>query len=110
MTTTDAARRAGFLAQLSVSGESVLLPSGQVVTALINRAVVSGVRRAGLPDYTTKASATIEIPTPLSVAPKANDYLGLVGDPSVKYRVTEVLVETVYSIRLTCQPFNPQAI
>lgn len=109
MTTTDAARRAGFLAQLNVSGESVLLPSGEVVTALINRAVVSGARRAGLPDYTTKTSATVEIATPLPVVPKAGDYLGLVGSPSVRFRVAEVLVETVYSVRLNCQPFNPQA-
>lgn len=108
MTTADTARRAGFLAQLNVSGESVSLPGGQVVTALINRSVVSSTRRAGIPDYTTKASAAIEILTPTTPI-KANDYLLLVSDSTVKFRVIEVLAETVYSVRLNCQPFAPQS-
>lgn len=98
-----------FRRQLAAEGTRLLLPSGVVVPGLVKRDVVSSARRAGLPDFTTKSSVAIEIATP-SIVPKANEYVSPTGNPIVRYRIAEVLVETAYSVRLTCQPFNPQAM
>lgn len=98
-----------FRRQLAAEGSRLLLPSGVVVPGLVKRDLVSNVRRAGLPDFTTKASVSIEIATP-DTMPKNGDYISPTTNPSVRYRVAEVLVETAYSVRLNCQPFNPQAL
>lgn len=108
MTPTQAARLAGFNSQLNASGESVALPSGQVVTALIDRGIVQQVRRSGIPDFKTKSSASIEF---LSVQQKpiVGQSIMLVSDPVKRFRVQECFDETGYSIRCTCEPYEATA-
>lgn len=95
----------GFRGLLACAGERLVLPSGVVVLGLVRRDVVAQARRAGLPDYTSKASVLIEIER-VTPKPAAGESLRLASNPVKRFRVREVLEETEHTLRMSCEPYE----
>lgn len=98
-----------FRENLRLHGESLALPSGAVVLGLVRRDVVGAARRAGVPDFATRASVSIEIERPLETV-TVGKYLAPAGSAAERFRVSEILSETGYSLRMLCESSNPQAV
>jgi hypothetical protein len=98
-----------FRENLRLHGERLALPWGAVVLGLVRRDVVGAARRAGVPDFSTRASVSIEIEKPVEPI-TVGKYLTPAGSNAERFRVAEILAETGYSLRLLCESSNPQAV
>lgn len=105
MGAVSTAFRKGFRELLDRAGEQLALPGGAVVSGLVRRDVVAQARRAGLPDYTSKSSVSIEIET-ATPRPSAGQSFTLVSDPTKRFRIRETLEETEHSLRFSCEPYE----
>lgn len=108
MTVTQSAQLAGFMARIGASGEPVSLPNGDVVVALIDRGLIQRVRRAGLPDFQTRASVSIEFLTPCTRL-IVGQAITFAADSSKRLLIKEIFDETGYSLRCVCQPYDANA-
>ena len=95
-----------FRLQLSKEGVQLVLPSGAVVPGLVRRDVVAQARRAGVPDFQSKSSTSIEIEEPTTGKPSTGQSIALRASPTSRFRIRESFSETGYSMRFACEPYE----